>query len=270
MDPHGFAGFCGFSLEISHDVSPDPRAAIPCQQRDVHDVGFILAAIEIEAPDGYTALQDNLESGVTELSLTVNVLGVELHAQKYFLVCIIPGYRCHFLLTRARIGTVEELHVVVADGAKMDERIHGPYIDGSKRVRSTQKIIMTGGACICFIILIFPSRVAGAGISPRKGIGTMKISRLEFLRACAATGILENPRAFTWANRPIMAAGRKGMNKIMLETVTAADFAGHLDTKFRVSPVEGPSLDLVLTEVDEAPEQSGLEQFTPIFRGTRK
>jgi hypothetical protein len=67
----------------------------------------------------------------------------------------------------------------------------------------------------------------------------MELTRIEFLKACAATAILVNLEAYAWATESLRAAGRKGLKKMALETVTAIDFAEHLDTEFRVFPGEG-------------------------------
>ena len=98
----------------------------------------------------------------------------------------------------------------------------------------------------------------------------MNLTRTEFLKVCAAGVVLTKLDAFAFATDSILARALKGRKKIMLETVRAADFAKHLDTKFRVFVDEGSPLDLILTEVDDHMQHPGLEQFTLILKGPRE
>ena len=57
---------------------------------------------------------------------------------------------------------------------------------------------------------------------------------------------------------------------IMLETISAADFAEHAGSECRVVLDDGSEVNLTLESVEEGPDQGGmLEQFIVLFRGAK-
>ena len=119
VDADGQLRLRRFVENVAQQGRPDSLAPILCQERYIYDPNLVLAAMEIEPPDRFAVEQNEVKVGVAKVLLVMGVLGVELHLQECFPLCISPIQDCHFRLAGAGVNLVQKAHILGVIGRKV-------------------------------------------------------------------------------------------------------------------------------------------------------
>ena len=118
VDRHGLPGARAFRQDLLHQQPADAAATELRQQRDVGDPDVLVAAIDVEAPDGSPVKLDHQELAVGVVLLVVRPLRGELHVEEPTFLLVGPGDQAHLAFTRGAVEMSQERCVGLGAGPK--------------------------------------------------------------------------------------------------------------------------------------------------------